>query len=83
MSDRQETYIYESPDGGDTVYRRMIGAAPDQRELHARSQKAIDTEKKLNHHKLWGRIHHDAESDPVLKDMLERIEVYYQLKNSP
>jgi hypothetical protein len=81
MSDRQETYIYESPDSGDTVYRRRMGDT--QRELHSISDKKRDSLDVLKKNKLWGDIHRAAQSDPVLQDMLERIEVYYQLKNSP
>ena len=77
MSDRRETYIYESPDGGDTVYRRMVGSADREmiregplRRLQQRSQ-------------LWRNIFRAAESDPILQDMLDRVEIYYRLKDSP
>ena len=36
-SDIIKTYIYESPDGGDTVYRRHFGDT--QREVHSISDK--------------------------------------------
>jgi len=81
MSDRQETYIYESPDSGDTVYRRRMGST--QRELHSISDKRLNLENELKKNKLWGDIHRAAQSDPVLQDMLDRIEVYHRLKNSP
>ena len=81
MSDRIETYIYESPDGGDTVYRRRMGGT--QRELHSISDKRRDLLDDLKKNKLWGDIHRAAQSDPVLQDMLERIEIYHRLKDSP
>jgi hypothetical protein len=81
MSDRQETYIYESPDGGDTVYRRRMGDA--QSELHSISDKKRDLLDVLKKNKLWGDIHRAAQSDPVLQEMLDRIEVYHRLKDSP
>jgi hypothetical protein len=81
MSDRQETYIYESPDGGNTVYRRRMGNT--QRELHSISDKRRDLLDELKKNKLWGNIHRAAQSDPVLQDMLDRIEVYHRLKDSP
>jgi hypothetical protein len=81
MSDRQETYIYESPDGGDTVYRRRMGGT--QSELHSISDKKRDLLDVLKKNKLWGDIHRTAQSDPVLQDMLERIEIYHRLKDSP
>jgi len=81
MSDRQETYIYESPDGGDTVYRRPMGST--QRELHSISKKKRCLISDMKKNKLWGDIHRAAQSDPVLQDMLDRIEVYHRLKDSP
>jgi hypothetical protein len=81
MSDRQETYIYESPDSGDTVYRRRMGST--QRELHSISDKRLNLENELKKNKLWGDIHRAAQSDPVLQDMLDRVEIYYRLKDSP
>ena len=81
MSDRIETYIYESPDGGDTVYRRRMGGT--QRELHSISDKRRDLLDDLKKNKLWGDIHRAAQSDPVLQEMLDRIEVYHRLKDSP
>ena len=81
MSDRPETYIYESPDGGDTVYRRRFGDT--QRELHSISDKKRSLIDNLIKDKLWRDIHRAAQSDPVLKDMLERVEVYHRLKDSP
>ena len=77
MSDRRETYIYESPDGGDTVYRHRFGSADREmiregplRRLQQRSQ-------------LWRNILKAAESDPILQDMLDRVEIYNSLKDSP
>lgn len=29
---------------------------------------------------LWGRIRRSAETDPILKEMLEQIKVYYELR---
>lgn len=81
MSDRIETYIYESPDGGDTIYRRKFGDA--QRELHSISDKKQSLIDDLRKTKLWGEIHRSAAKDPVLKEMLDQIEIYYHLKNSP
>ena len=33
----ERPYIYESPDGGKTVYKRLIGDNPNQRELVEKS----------------------------------------------
>jgi hypothetical protein len=77
MSDRIETYIYESPDGGDTVYRRRSGSV--DREMI----KEGPLRKKMLRNQLWQDIVTSAESDPVLKDMLDRIEIYHRLKDLP
>ena len=75
------TYIYESPDGGETVYQRESGQT--QRELHHVSDNRRNLHQELIHAKLWGNIHRAAKTDPVLKEMLDQIEIYYTLKNSP
>jgi hypothetical protein len=77
MSDREETYIYESPDGGDTVYRRRSGSV--DREMIQEGP----LRKKMLRNQLWRDIFTSAESDPVLKDMLDRVEIYHRLKDSP
>ena len=81
MSDRIETYIYESPDGGDTVYRRSF--CDIQRELHSISDKKRSQIDNLKKDKLWGDIHRAAQSDPVLQHMLDQVEIYHRLKDSP
>jgi len=77
MSDREETYIYESPDGGDTVYRRMVGSV--DREMIREGP----LRKKMLRNQLWRDIFTSAESDPVLQEMLNRVEIYHRLKDSP
>ena len=77
MSDREETYIYESPDGGDTVYRHMVGSV--DREMIREGP----LRKKMLRNQLWRDIFTSAESDPVLQHMLDRVEIYHRLKDSP
>ena len=74
------TYIYEAPDG-ETIYRREPGNPT--RELHHVSDKQKNLQQELQHGKLWGNIHRAAKTDTVLQEMLDQIEVYYTLKNSP
>jgi len=75
------TYIYESPDGGATVYQRESGKL--DRELHWSSYAHKNLQQELQHSKLWGNIHRAAKTDPVLQEMLDQIEIYHTLKNSP
>jgi len=79
----QEKWIYESPDGGDTVYRRRPGDPHDHRELHSRNQRATDLINSLGDSKLWGDIHRAAKSDPALQEMLDQVLSYHTLKNMP
>lgn len=83
MSDRQETYIYESPDGGHTVYRRQVGQSPSEREIHSISDEKQDRLSQWKEDKLWAEIRRSAQTDPVLKDLLDRAVIYYQLKSQP
>jgi hypothetical protein len=76
-----QKFIYESPDGGETVYRRILGST--DRELHYVSDKSKNLHAELKHSKLWGKIHRAAKSDPALQEMINQIEVYYTLKNTP
>ena len=73
----QKPYIYESPDSGDTIYRRRAGS--NQRELVREGP----LRQKMLKSQLWRDILQAGESDPVLQDMLDRIEVYHKLRNSP
>lgn len=83
MSDRQETYIYESPDGGHTVYRRLVGQSPSEREIHSISDNEQDRLLQFKEDKLWKEIRQSARTDPVLKDLLDRAIIYHQLKSQP
>ena len=60
-------WIYESPDGGETVYRRELQS--HRRKLLRRTQ-------------LWYDIIQSAESDKELHSMLEQIEIYHALKHT-
>ena len=69
-----EEYVYESPDGGDTVYRRRAGT--EERSL----VQSGPLRKQLLRSQLWRGIFEAAESDPELHGMIDRIEIYYRLK---
>lgn len=77
----QPLQIFESPDGGETVYVRQPGSV--ERTLYSVSPRKQKLEEQLRHSKLWGDIHRAAQNDPVLKNMLDQIEVYHRLRNSP
>ena len=83
MSDREETYIYESPDGGHTVYRRAINSCSAERELYSISEQKRQWDLREKREHLWYDILRASEQDTVLNEMLDRVEVYYRLKSQP
>jgi hypothetical protein len=54
-----------------------------QRELHSTSDKQRHLLDELKKNKLWGEIHRAAQSDSVLRHMLDQVEIYHRLKDSP
>ena len=73
------TYIYESPDKGQTVYRRQQGDT--QRELikDTRTPDGRPLHEHIMENKLWGEIHRTAKTNPALQDALDRARVIYEL----
>lgn len=76
--DTQDTavYVYESPDSGDTVYRRRAGT--NQREVI----KEGSVRQRMLRSQLWREIFLAAETDPELTHMLEQVQIYHALKNT-
>jgi len=71
------TYIYESPDGGKTIYAREAGIRPIKRVLigHEYPGLAARTERT----RLWQEILTAAETNETLRSELERVEMVYHL----
>ena len=73
--------IFESPDGGHTVYSRESGS--DQRELIKTYDPRTSDGRPLHEHiresELWGNIRRAAETNPALQDALERAIMIYHL----
>jgi hypothetical protein len=67
-------WIYESPDGGKTVYRRrssthhreLVSKAPDPHSVAAHISEIVAA----------------SETDIALKEMLDQLLVYWRLKNA-
>lgn len=74
------TYIYESPDGGDTVYAREAGST--ERIMIGQNTRAKSLVDKIQEDKLWGGIRRMAETDTGLAELLDRAQVYYHLKTN-
>lgn len=71
------TYIYESPDGGDTVYRRKSGQI--NRELHYTSPRKKQLDESHRRFLRWQRILQAAETNPALNSVVEQAEMIYNL----
>lgn len=69
----QEIVIYESPDGGKTIYSRRPGSG--MRELHSESDEVRIA-------KRWTKFEDIvklAETEPSLNDAIEKVEMLYAL----
>lgn len=69
--------IFESPDGGETVYSREVGSA--SRTLHSESPKKKSMHERIAEDQLWGNIRRAAETNPTLQEAMERVKVTYYL----
>lgn len=69
--------IYESPDGGETVYGRYIGET--DRWMVGQSMTAKCKLDELEEDKLWGEIRRASKSNPLLQDALDRAIIIYHL----
>ena len=81
------TYIYESPDGGSTVYAREFGSSERKIVGYTYDGEGVYQtslhRQQLKQTQLWREIHLAAETDLVLKDMLDKVIIYHTLKNTP
>jgi hypothetical protein len=71
------TYIFESPDGGDTVYRREFGKP--QRELHSISEEKRRWDQQLEEEMLWVKIAQASRTNPALREALDQARIIYEL----
>lgn len=71
------TYIYESPDGGETVYARESGTT--ERILIGQSYKALSKLEELEQAKLWGEIRRLSKTNTALQAELDRVIMFYYL----
>ena len=75
-----EAVIYESPDGGETVYVREHGST--QRRLHSESARAIDIREQVREDQLWAQIRLAAKTNPALQNAIEQVKLIYHLSKS-
>lgn len=79
MEPASETrYIYESPDGGKTVYAREMGS--DKRFIVKQDNSIIERQQTAMRSNRLLTILKKSETDATLKDALEALEALYILK---
>ena len=71
--------IYESPDGGKTLFSRPIGAKPDPASWHDRHSMQQDH---MREHDLWMRVLSERLWDPDIASLLEQARMLYLLRNT-
>jgi len=89
------TYVYESPDGGKTIYAREVGSMDrkivgytheigDRFRLDSSGNFYIGTprsdgQKDLDNHILWNEIRTAAKTNPALQKAVDRAILIYRL----
>ena len=76
-----ELTVFESPDGGRTVYARNSGST--KRELHWQDPKLQQELKDLERSKRWVEIFQARRNDPELDHLCEQVEILYELSRRP
>jgi hypothetical protein len=76
-----ELTVFESPDGGRTVYARNSGST--KRELHWQDPKLQQELKDLEKSKRWVEIFQARRDDPELDHLCEQVEILYELSRRP
>jgi hypothetical protein len=71
------TYVFESPDGGKTIYRRTTGNA--HRELWYEADEVVSLRREVTEDQEWHQIRQAAKKDPTLAHMLEEVKMYWIL----
>lgn len=73
------TYVYESPDGGKTVYAREQGAPVHSRVMIGQSYELQEELKERKEEILWREIRKEAKTNQQLHEAIERVKVLYYL----
>jgi len=69
------TYIYESPDGGETTYAREFGAPDSERIMIGQSWQA----RELVEQRMWTDIYPKRNLNPALTEAVEKCIIIYKL----
>lgn len=72
-----EVTIFESPDGGRTVYARSPGS--DNRTLHRQDPELQQLSQDLENSKRWVEIYQARKDNTELNRLCEQVEILYEL----
>lgn len=75
----EDKIIYESPDGGKTIYGRRAGQPEEQRWLVRQDPEITEKLRIMQRDREWSLLLDRAESDPALRELVERAQVYFRL----
>jgi len=76
-----ELTVFESPDGGRTVYARRPGES--KRELHYQDPNLQQELKDLERSKRWVEIFQSRRDNAELDHLCEQVEILYELSRKP
>ena len=76
-----ELTVFESPDGGRTVYARSPGQT--KRELHWQDPKLQQELQDLEKSKRWVEIFQARRDNAELDHLCEQVEILYELRRKP
>jgi hypothetical protein len=76
-----ELTVFESPDGGRTVYARKPGDS--RRELHYQDPKLQQELRDLESQRRWVEIFQARRDNAELNDLCEKVELLYELRKQP
>jgi hypothetical protein len=72
-----EYTIFESPDGGETVYARMPGST--ERIKITESDRVRDLKQDMTENQLWHDIRQTAKTNVALREAMDRVILLYHL----
>lgn len=72
-----EVTIFESPDGGRTVYARHPGSS--MRELYSRDPKLVEQDNELRQQERWQFILAARKTNTEINKLCEQAEILYEL----
>jgi dihydrofolate reductase len=77
----EERKIYESPDGGNTVYARSFGADLAKREKIYENPEMLEEKAFFERWHMYRDILEASQDNPALTKLLEQVEIIYKLSN--